>query len=384
MATPKTPRKLFSPPVFPEDENKTRLAYYISIIVPVSLAGLIVLILLRIVEGLALFEISNLILIAVCIVLLIVWAVLKSGAVQMAGYLTIGAIWLACTLLALSGSGIRGVGYVSYFVVMLLAGLLLGTPAAVSVALFSVLSGFGLAYAETAGIIPLSIDPPFVVAIEFTFIFFISAVLIRLTFSSLQNALTIAKDNASKLATSNRELIQLRDVLEIRVQERTASLEKRATQLQTVSSMARNITSIKNLDSLLSITTRLVSKQFGFYHTGIFLLDDAGEYAVLHASNSEGGRQMLNRGHRLFLDSNSIVGFVASHSEPRIALDVGTDSVYFNNPDLPDTRSEMALPLQVSGRVIGVLDVQSRETNAFVEEDIFVLSTLADQIAVAI
>lgn len=93
---------------------------------------------------------------------------------------------------------------------------------------------------------------------------------------------------------------------------------------------------------------------------------------------------MLTRGHRLLLDSKSIVGFVTSRGEPRIALDVGTDAVYFNNPDLPETRSEMALPLRVRGRVIGALDVQSVQTQAFKEEDIFVLSTLADQIAIAI
>jgi GAF domain-containing protein len=93
---------------------------------------------------------------------------------------------------------------------------------------------------------------------------------------------------------------------------------------------------------------------------------------------------MLGRQHSLPLDSHSIVGFSASRGEARIALDVGSDSVYFNNPDLPDTRSEMAIPLRVAGEVIGALDVQSTETNAFSQEDINVLTTLADQIAIAI
>jgi GAF domain-containing protein len=128
----------------------------------------------------------------------------------------------------------------------------------------------------------------------------------------------------------------------------------------------------------------LVSEQFGFYHTGIFLVDDAGKYAVLKASNSEGGKRMLDRDHRLVLDSNSIVGYVTSRGEPRIARDVGADSVFFNNPDLPETRSEMALPLRVRGHVIGALDIQSTQTDAFSQEDISVLSTLADQIAIAI
>jgi GAF domain-containing protein len=94
--------------------------------------------------------------------------------------------------------------------------------------------------------------------------------------------------------------------------------------------------------------------------------------------------QMLGRQHSLPLDSHSIVGFSASRGEARIALDVGSDTVYFNNPDLPDTRSEMAIPLRVAGEVIGALDVQSTETNAFSQEDINVLTTLADQIAIAI
>jgi GAF domain-containing protein len=93
---------------------------------------------------------------------------------------------------------------------------------------------------------------------------------------------------------------------------------------------------------------------------------------------------MLARQHKLRLDTNSIVGFVTSQGQPRIALDVGTDAVFFDNPDLPDTRSEMALPLRVGGRIIGALDVQSTQPNAFTENDVANLSTLADQVAIAI
>ncbi|HSK67355.1 MAG TPA: GAF domain-containing protein, partial [Anaerolineales bacterium] len=130
--------------------------------------------------------------------------------------------------------------------------------------------------------------------------------------------------------------------------------------------------------------TRLVSEQFGFYQVGIFLVDEAGEFAVLQAANSDGGQEMLHRGHRLPLDTNSIVGYVTSHGEYRIAMDVGADAVHFRNPYLPHTRAEMALPLRVGGQVIGALDMQSTEVNAFSEQDIPVLYTLADQVAVAI
>jgi GAF domain-containing protein len=220
--------------------------------------------------------------------------------------------------------------------------------------------------------------------ISTSFTFILVGTGLYLSSISLRRALENAHASRESLRVSNRELEELRQALELRVMERTAELEKRATQLQTVSVVARTITALQDLKQLLPEITKLVSEQFGFYHTGIFLIDDAREYAVLHAANSEGGRRMLNRRHQLRLDATSIVGYATSRGEPRVALDVETDTVFFNNPDLPETRSEMALPLQAGGRTIGALDVQSRETNAFSQEDIYVLTILADQIAIAI
>lgn len=378
-------RNFMTPPVFTEDERKTQLAYYISFIVKTSVPALLLFVFVRMRQGIAPVDISNVILIGIAVILLAIWAAVKiAGAVQRAGTLIIAILWIACTFLALSGSGIRGTGFVSYFVVMLLAGLLSGVRAAVGVALLSILSGFGLAYAESVGMVAYAPDLPFVVAMEFAFLFVISIITVRLTINSLQSALRDAQASASELAESNRELTGLRDELEQRIEERTASLEKRASQLQTVSSLARSIASVKDLASLLPDITRLVSEQFGLYHVGIFLVDEAGEFAILQAANSDGGREMLHRGHRLPLDTNSIVGYVTSHGEYRIAMDVGADAVHFRNPYLPQTRAEMALPLRVGGQVIGALDMQSTEVNAFSEQDIPVLYTLADQVAVAI
>jgi GAF domain-containing protein len=376
-------RKITAPPVFP-DEHKSRVTYYLHLILLFSIPGLAVLEIIRVLQGSALFETSGLVLLSLIIVLLIVWALLHSGAVRLAGYLYISTIWLASTLLSLNGNGIRGSWFASYFVVMLLAAMLLGLRAAVGFAAISVISGFGLAYAESIGMIAYTPSSAFVVAGEYTFLFFFTTLFLYLTITGLQNALQAAKANSIELKISNRELTSLRDALELRVRERTLSLEKRAAQIQTVSRMARTIAAVQDLSALLPNITSLVSEQFRFYHTGIFLVDDAGNYAVLKASNSEEGRRMLKRNHRLLLDSNSIVGYVTSRGEPRIARDVGADSVFFNNPDLPQTRSEMALALRVSGRVIGALDIQSTQTDAFSEEDISVLSTLADQIAIAI
>jgi GAF domain-containing protein/HAMP domain-containing protein len=172
--------------------------------------------------------------------------------------------------------------------------------------------------------------------------------------------------------------------LENRVAERTEELERRAVQLQVAAEVAREAAAIRELDVLLDFTVRLISERFGFYHAGIFFIDSPGEYAVLVAASSEGGKRMLARGHKLKVGEVGIVGHTAQGGDPRIALDVGLDAVYFNNPDLPLTRSEMALPLKSHKNIIGVLDVQSTIPSAFSQEDVDTLLILADQVALAI
>ncbi len=183
---------------------------------------------------------------------------------------------------------------------------------------------------------------------------------------------------------ASQRIREAMDTLENRVAQRTADLARRTDQLEAAAIVARRAAEIRDLDTLLNETVRLISDRFGFYHAGIFLVDEAGEYAVLQAASSEGGQRMLARGHRLKVGQVGIVGYVAGTGEPRIALDVGADAVFFDNPDLPLTHSEMALPLKVGDRIIGVLDVQSEEPAAFSEEDVAVLQTMADQIALAI
>lgn len=180
------------------------------------------------------------------------------------------------------------------------------------------------------------------------------------------------------------ELQEERETLERRVEERTLSLDKRTNQLRAVADVGKSITTYRNLSELLQQSVYLIHENFGFYHAGIFLLDDRREYAILTAANSEGGRRMLEKGHQLKVGETGIVGYVAESMKARIALDVGDDAVFFNNPDLPETRSEMALPLVVGGRILGVLDVQSTEPQAFTEDDVATLQILAEQIAVAI
>ncbi len=198
----------------------------------------------------------------------------------------------------------------------------------------------------------------------------------------------LTRDELGALARAfNRMTAQLRELytsLEARVVERTQALQVRSMQLQAASQVAREAATIEDVGQLLDQTVVLISRQFGFYHAGIFLLDEARAYALLRAASSEGGQQMLARGHRLEVGQVGIVGYVSGRGEPRVALDVGEDAVWFNNPDLPDTRSEIGLALKVRGEVIGVLDVQSDQSQAFTQADEEILQTLADQLAVAI
>jgi len=168
------------------------------------------------------------------------------------------------------------------------------------------------------------------------------------------------------------------------LQEANERTRRRAARLLAVAEVGRVIARVRDPERLLPQVTQLISQHFGYYHVGIFLVDRAGRYAVLRAANSEGGQRMLARNHRLVVGTQGVVGYVVAAGEPRLAPNVGADVVHFNNPDLPDTCSELALPLRASDQTIGALDVQSADTEAFDSEDVAVLSTLADQVAIAI
>ncbi len=198
-------------------------------------------------------------------------------------------------------------------------------------------------------------------------------------------------EQIKQLSNANRELENMQATLEHRIQARTHELEEakkeieeRAFHLQVISDLSQDISSSAQQKpiELLSHIAQSISQKLGYYHVGIFLLDKKQEYAVLRASNSKGGQQMLARHHQLKIGGAGIVGYVAQSGRPRIALDTGADAVFFNNPDLPDTRSELSVPLKFGKSTIGVLDVQSTKSSAFNAEDASTLSTLANQIAI--
>ncbi len=168
--------------------------------------------------------------------------------------------------------------------------------------------------------------------------------------------------------------------------------QRRLNDLLAVAEVGRRITSILDLDQLLTEVVELIQSRFGYYHVQIFLVERDGR-AMFKASKSSPTRSnhALNErwrreGRSMRIGLEGIIGWVAQHGEPLLAGDVTTEPRYV--PDdprlLPDTRSELAVPLRVEGEVLGVLDVQAAEVDAFGQDDIFVLRTLADQVAVAV
>jgi GAF domain-containing protein/HAMP domain-containing protein len=182
------------------------------------------------------------------------------------------------------------------------------------------------------------------------------------------------------LEQANRRQLEVNQLLE----QTVAQSQRRAGLLQASSQVSRAISRLHELDELLPALASLISEHFDVYHVGIFLLDETRRWAVLRASNSPGGQRMLMRNHKLAIGAEGIVGYVTATGEPRIALDVGVDAVHLATPELPDTRSEIAIPLSLDGEIIGALDVQSSTASAFGAEDVAALSGLAEQITIAL
>jgi GAF domain-containing protein/HAMP domain-containing protein len=189
---------------------------------------------------------------------------------------------------------------------------------------------------------------------------------------------------------------ELINSLEQRVADRTRALEQQTVQLTTAADVGRAAASILDSEMLAREVVELVQERFDLYYAGLFLLDDTGKYAVLEAGTGEAGQTMKEQGHNLEVGGTSMVGAACEMRQTIVAQDVSEQPRRFDNPLLPETRSEMALPLLLGGgrqdtsrsaygdRVLGALDVQSIRHDAFSEEEITVFQLVADQVAVAV
>jgi GAF domain-containing protein len=337
-----------------------------------------------------------------------VLALLEAGALMLAlrGRLTPAkvvipiALIVAITIIALSADSMHSISIVAYPLAIIIGTLLQGKRSLVITTPLAVLAIAFLGYMDMAALSSSAMRSHTDLEDIFSGIVLLIATagMLHLLIGRLQVALAAAEANERAHLQANLELTALKVSLEERVKERTDELHRRTSELESVNRQVRRkaaqlealaqvvhtIASVRDLRELLPQIAAAISEQFGFYHVGVFLLDEASEYAVLSATNSDGGKRMLERKHRLRVGEQGIVGHVTLTGEPRIAMDVGQDPVFFDNPDLPDTHSELALPLRAENRIVGALDVQSTEKGAFTDDDIHMLSLLADQVSLAI
>jgi GAF domain-containing protein len=325
------------------------------------------------------------------VVMLFALYLLHRGNVAASGTIIIILSWLGVSIQAYTADGVKDVIVVAFVALGLLASIIVSWRVGGVVILSGIAVIWSLALLQASGYLVPSSQGPVAFARDLSFVFIAITVLVYFSTKSMRDAIQRATTSEKNLILANESLMELNQSLEDRVEHRTAELtvanarnERRARQFEAIAQVARATTSIQDEDTLLFRLSQVISEQFGFYHVGIFLLDEEHQNAVLRAANSEGGRKMLARRHQLKIGQAGIVGHVAASGTPRIALDVEDDATFKDNPDLPDTRSELALPLRPGEQLIGVLDVQSTEPNAFQSEDIEILYTLADQVAIAI
>jgi GAF domain-containing protein len=181
-----------------------------------------------------------------------------------------------------------------------------------------------------------------------------------------------------------RELTDYQERLEDLIAQQEIDLSRRSARLQTAAQVAREVAGFEDLDRALDRTVQLISEQFGFYHAAIYLMDAGKDSLTLHAASSKGGQLLLTERHTLKLGGAGLVVYAATRGEPRIAADVTEDAAFVAHPALPDTCAEIAVPLLTREGIIGVLDVQADQPRAFAEDDVVVLRTLADHVALVI
>jgi GAF domain-containing protein len=210
-------------------------------------------------------------------------------------------------------------------------------------------------------------------------------------------ARSLRRDETGELAEAyNNMADQIEELvggLEQTVAERTRDLEQRAVQLATAAEVGRAAASMLEADQLIREVVELIRERFGLYYVGLFLVEEAGagvpveesagEWAMLQAGTGEAGRAMLARGHRIRV-GEGMIGWSVAQGQPRVAQLAEEDAVRLATAELPDTRSEAALPLRSRGRVLGALSVQHTQPGVFDEDTMAVLQTMADQVAVAL
>jgi GAF domain-containing protein len=375
-ALPNRLRQILLPPRYEDDADKTHAAQFLNAILIASIALMGVRVFTGALEnrGLIPDDVPLLLLMGVMGVLLVV---MRRGYVRAASIVLVGLVLVIMVYVANGSEGIHDGAFFVLTAVVVMASLLIDWKASAVAAALSIAAGWWLAQKYNGVEQVLEETSSINFARDSSIVFILLVVLMYLVVNSLRGALARSRATEQSLRAQNTELTNLRATLEDRVQDRTA-------QLRASAEVSHAATSILNPEQLLKQIADLITDRFGFYYTGIFVLDETNQQAVLRAATGEAGQVLLARNHHLPVNEKSMVGAAIITGQPRIALDVGQEAVRFANPQLPNTRSEIALPLRVGDRTLGALDAQSEQAGVFDENSTEVLQSMADQIAVAL
>jgi GAF domain-containing protein len=286
---------------------------------------------------------------------------------------------------SLTETGIRGDSLFFFLAFVTFSSLLIGSRAGIASIVISEFIIISMGYLVLNGHFKLTSS----LAFEGDLADWISAGVSQLMISLVvMSALRMLNESFQKaqqevVAMQQSQLMFQKD-LEHQIAERTQELSRKTNLLNATSTVTHQTVILQDLDKLLDRTVNLISEHFGCYHVGIYLLNQRGDYVTLQAASSDGGKRLLEQGFRLRVGTEGIIGYVAAERKSRISLDVGKDVIFFDNPELAETRSELAMPLVVRNKVVGVLDLQSSEINAFRYDELEIFQSMADQIAVAI
>jgi len=369
-------RPYLAAPIF-EDDEKTRTAFYLNAI---SLSAIGVLVLYLLVSNIATFDytVSTLDFIFLGFIGLLLGAryAMTKGYVKPASHVVVGLIWLGLAYQAQSSDGIRDATVFAFFVVILMASLLLGIRVMFFYSALTILMAFGLVFLESSRAIEIVLDEPQNFVRDLTFIFVLFAIFLYLVISSLRNALLQARSNAQELQKSNEELLVLQADLEQRVANRTKALT-------TSAEVSRRLATILDPGQLVGEVVNEVREAFDYYYAQIYLMDEAGENLVLKGGTGEPGALMVAHGHSLHL-GRGLVGRAAESNQPVLVSDTSQNPDWLPNVLLPDTKAEAAVPISVGDKVLGVLDVQHDQVNGLTEDDVTLLVSLASQAAISL
>ncbi|MCA9969708.1 MAG: GAF domain-containing protein [Anaerolineales bacterium] len=359
--------QLLKPPVF-GDEDRDRTARQLHVILLATAALLLLLEIIFLVNGQSLLQTRTSVLALLILTIAGLFVLLRRGYVHTASGAFLTITWAGLFYLSWHADGIFDVVFAANFVVILMAALLGGWRVALSFGALSILAGWGLALAQTSGIIDPTLDSPTSYARDITVVLILAGLTLYFLVGSLQNALRQARQ-------TNQELQQLSASLETRIAERTRDLALAAD-------VSQSVAQIQDRDQLLETAVNLIRDRFQLYHVQIYLLEH--DRLALRAATGDAGRRLRAQGHFLPVDNLSINGRVALRQQSILVPDTAADRQFRPNPLLPRTRAELSVPLLVGQQLYGVLDLQSSQPNGLTAENVAPFESLAGQLAVAV